>query len=150
MPRVPLLLLLLGLALAPLARAGELDPSRYDKVDIPPVRTSIYIGRVTLTLAGLVRHHETYTSAYSAKVFPYFFYNEQGHLSITVTDEMLQRLAKGETVQFQGSGLSSDGEERHIEGKAVPVDALSGHIKVRVFVSKHIQLIFNTTYRFHP
>ena len=63
---------------------------------------------------------------------------------------MLQRLAKGETVQFQGHGLSSDGEERHIEGKAMPVDALTGHIKVRVFVSKHIQLIFNTTYRFHP
>ncbi len=150
MPRVPLLLLLLGLALAPLARAGELDLGHYQAVEIPPVRTSIYIGRVTLTFAGLVRHHGTYTSEYSAKVFPYFFYNERGHLTITVTDEMLQRLAKGETVQFQGHGLSSDGEERHIEGKAMPVDALTGHIKVRVFVSKHIQLIFNTTYRFHP
>ena len=43
--------------------------------------------------------------------------------------------------------MNDDGEERHIEGRAVPADANTGKIKVRVFVSKRIQLIFNTTYR---
>jgi hypothetical protein len=44
--------------------------------------------------------------------------------------------------------VRSDGVERRVEGKATPVDATSGKIKVRVFVSKRIELIFNTTYRF--
>ena len=41
-----------------------------------------------------------------------------------------------------------DGTERPVEGKATPTDARSGKIKVRVFVSKRIELIFNTTYVF--
>ncbi len=39
-------------------------------------------------------------------------------------------------------------ETRSITGRAVPEDATQGKLKVRVFVSKNIQLIFNTTYRF--
>lgn len=143
-----LLLLSLGVLAWAGARAAEPDPARHDAVLIAPTKTSIYIGSVSMTMPTFTRKDGTYTSTYSAKVFPYFFYNEHGTLAIDVSDDMLRRLDQGEVVEFHGRGLSSDGEERRIEGKATPADATTGKIKVRVFVSKRIQLIFNTTYRF--
>jgi hypothetical protein len=97
------------------------------------------------------RESGAYTSSYVAKVFPYFFYNEQGTLTIKLPDDGLRNLAKGEVVEFSGRALNSAGEERRVEGKATPTQGtagMSGKIKVRVFVSKRVELIFNTTYRF--
>ncbi len=128
--------------------AAELPLERYDRVEIAPTKTSIYVGSVTMTMPVFVRRNGAYTSTYTAKVFPYFFYNDKGRLSITVTDEMLRRLEKGEPIIFEGEGVSTGGDRRRIEGRAVPIDGRSGRIKVRVFVSRRIQLIFNTTYRF--
>ena len=51
-------------------------------------------------------------------------------------------------MEFSGRAVNTDGEERRVEGKATPADALSGKIKVRVLVAKHLELIFNTSYRF--
>ena len=147
MPR--LLTFLLGLALALPALGGEdLDLSRYDAVEIPSVDTSIYIGSVNLSIPTLTRRHRVYTGTYAARVFPYFFYNESGRIAIEVTDDMLRRLAAGQTVEFDGQALSTQGEERRITGRAMPSDDRSGRIKVRVHVSRRIELIFNTTYRF--
>ena len=81
-------------------------------------------------------------------MFPFFFYNEAGTLAIDVSAEQLATLARGEPIEFKGRGVREDGAERRIEGKATPADATSGKVKVRVFVSKSIELIFNTTYRF--
>ena len=130
------------------AHAAEATLGRYDQVDIAPAKTSIYIGRVTMTMPTFVRSGTTYEAAYIAKVFPYFFYNETGRLSIDVSDETLRALDRGEAIEFKGRGISSDGAERRIEGKATPAGPNEGKIKVRVFVSKRIELIFNTTYRF--
>ena len=147
-PRV----LLAGLCLATLGFAAGPGPdlARYDRVEIARSKTSIYIGSVALTLTTLVRKDGAYRADYSAKVFPYFFYNEKGWIAIEIPDAALRQLAQGETIPIQGQGRSEDGEERRIEGRAVPADATSGKIKVRVFVSKRIQLIFNTTYRIGP
>lgn len=142
------LLSLLALGLAAVAVNGAESLSRYAKVVIPPVKTSIYIGSVTLHAPSFVRRDDRYSSSYTAKVFPYFFYNEKGTLWIEVTDAMLEQLGRGEAIEFTGEGMSSDGEPRAISGKATPTDSVSGKIKVRVSVSKKIQLIFNTTYRF--
>ncbi len=134
---------------AALATASD-DLGVYARVDIAPTKTSIYIGSVSMTMPTFVRENGTYSAAYTAKVFPYFFYNEKGTLSIDVGDDELRRLERGEPVDFEGRGVNADGEERRVAGRAVPTDAHSGEIKVRVFVSKRIQLIFNTTYRFRP
>ncbi len=128
--------------------AGPLD--RFATVAIEPAKTSIYIGNVTMTMPTLQRTGARYESSYVAKVFPYFFYNERGTLNIEFTDEQLARLEKGERVEFKGEARSDTGEDRRIEGHATPSDAVSGKIKVRVFVSKKIELIFNTTYHFAP
>ena len=145
--RLPLILCC-AFAVAVALRGEEASLSRYATVEIDPAKTSIYIGSVTMTMPPFTRKEGVYSSTYSAKVFPYFFYNEKGKISIEVSDELLRKLERGETVEFTGHGTSSSGEERRIAGRAVPTNATSGKIKVRVFVSKKIELIFNTTYRF--
>jgi hypothetical protein len=124
------------------------DTSRFNAVDVAPTKTSIYIGTVSMTMPRFERHSGTYTAGYTAKVFPLWFYNESGKLSVDLSDEQLQTLAHGQPVEFHGRAVRDDGEERRVEGKATPADAQSGKLKVRVFVSKSIELIFNTTYRF--
>lgn len=132
-----------ALLLAPAGRAALTD-----RVEIAPTKTSIYIGSVAMTMPPFERHGDRYESTYQAKVFPYFFYNEKGRLSIAVPDDALAQLARGETIEFKGEGVCDDGTTRGIAGRAVPTDPTSGQIKVRVYVTKSIVLVFNTTYRF--
>jgi hypothetical protein len=152
MPRRPVVAVLglLVFALLATARATERPLPTYRRVDIAPTKTSIYIGSVSMTMPVFERRGITYSSTYVAKVFPFFFESEKGELSIDISDESLRQLERGEVVQFSGRGKNTEGDERHIEGRAIPTDAHSGKIKVRVFVSKRIQLIFNTSYRFPP
>lgn len=142
----------LALGLASATAHAEATPAvRGDPHAVATVekaRTSIYIGNVTLTMPPFRRTGEIYQSTYQAKVFPYFFYNERGKIAITLSDDELRRLSQGETVHFKGEAEDTAGEPRRIEGRVVPDDALSGVIKVRVWVSPKIELIFNTTYRF--
>lgn len=132
------------------AHAADVPPGRYDRVEVAPAKTSIYVGTVSLTMPAFARAHGVYASTYVARVFPVFFYNEKGRLSIELSDEALRQLERGETVEFKGRAVRDDGAERPVEGKATPADATSGKIKVRVFYSKRVELIFNTTYRFPP
>ena len=142
-----LLLLNLRAEDAPVGETTPL-PGRYAEATVETARTSIYIGAVTLRMPPFVREGSTYSSTYSAKVFPFFFYNEAGSLSIDLSDDDLRQLAAGQRVSFTGEAFSEAGEPRKVEGHADPADEHSGKIKVRVWVSKKIELIFNTTYRF--
>jgi len=129
-------------------RGTEAAANPYGAVTIDPAKTSIYIGSVSLAMPALIREGSTYVATYQARVFPFFFYGEQGKLWIDFSDADLVQLARGETVQFTGHAQADDGAERRIEGRATRADGMSGKIKVRVFVTKRIELIFNTTYRF--
>lgn len=143
------LVLWLGL-LAATGPAPAADPPAepYARVDIAPTKTSIYVGTVSMTMPAFTRAAGTYSSTYVAKVFPFFFSNESGRLSVEISDALLQQLGRGEAIEFSGRAVNESGAERRIEGKATPADATSGKLKVRVFVSRRIELIFNTTYRF--
>ena len=132
----------------PLSAAPEL--SQYSVVEIDPVKTSIYIGSVTMSLTPFLRREARFTATYSATVFPYFFYNEQGKISIDIPDQDLARLSNGETITFAGKGMNDAGEPRLIEGKATATGPSGGKIKVRVYVTKKIALIFNTIYHLQP
>jgi hypothetical protein len=144
--------LLFASALPPLQAgpaAPQVAPAKpYETVLIDPVKTSIYVGSVTLRTTPMKRAGDVYTADYTAKVFPYFFENEKGKLWITITDEDLSHLEKGQAVFFKGHAENADHEPRRIEGRALPADAKHGKIKVRVFVTQKIQLIFNAEYRF--
>jgi len=130
------------------AVASSPTPAVYSEVNVAPTRTSIYIGTVSLTMPTFRRDGLSFRSTYICKVFPYFFYNEKGTLFIDVPDADLDRLAAGETITFSGQATNIDGEPRRIEGRAVPASPTDGKIKVRVFVTAKIELIFNTTYYF--
>ena len=130
------------------ARSAETPLQVFDQVVVAPTKTSIYVGTVSMMMPAFVRADDRYETTYTARVFPFFMYNESGRLSVTISDEGLRRLERGETVEFSGRAVNAGGEERRVEGKATPADASGGKIKVRVFVSKRIELIFNTTYRF--
>ena len=136
--------------IAGVARADEPDLRRYDRVEIAPTKTSIYIGSVSMTMPSFARTDGAYESSYTAKVFPFFFQSESGRLRVAISDEMLRRLERGERVEFTGQAVATNGDQRRVEGHATPEapGVPSGKIKVRVFVSKRIELIFNTTYRF--
>ncbi|MDE3084332.1 MAG: hypothetical protein KGJ37_03810 [Verrucomicrobiota bacterium] len=138
---------LLFCALAMSARGG-LSGALYEKVSVEPVKTSIYFGYVKLTTPAFTRTAAGYTADYHASVVPFFFWNEHGSLTIEATDDDLQRLARGETVYFKGHAANTQGQPRLVEGRAVPQDATRGRLKLRIFVSRKIQLIFNTTYHF--
>jgi hypothetical protein len=126
---------------------APLNP-RYRQVEVAPSQTSIYLGTVSLALPPLERRKDGYTATYEASVFPFFFYNETGQLWIECSDEQLRRLERGERVAFQGRVRRTEGSEHRVEGTVTPADATSGKVKVRVFATKSIELIFNTTYRF--
>lgn len=130
------------------ARSGDAPRPIFDQVEVAPTRTSIYVGSVSLTMPAFARGQDRYETTYAARVFPFFMFNENGRLSVVISDDDLRRLERGEPVAFTGRAVNADGAERRVEGKATPTDAASGKLKVRVFVSKRIELIFNTTYRF--
>jgi hypothetical protein len=132
------------LAAAPLRADDSL--ARFSVVDIKPAVASIYIATVTMTMPPFVRKNVVYSSTYSAKVFPYFFYNEKGRIWIVVPDDLLRRAAQGLPVEFSGHALSDSGEERRVEGRAVPTGPWTGRIRVRVFVTRRISLSYDTTY----
>lgn len=143
-----LLFLSFGLALLHPAVAADLPANRYDHVAVAPTKTSVYIATVAMKMPTFVRQGGTYTAAYEADVFPFFFEDEKGTLSVDVSDAQLEQLAQGKTIDFGGRGVRSDGVVRRVEARATPRDAESGALKVKVYVSKRIVLVFNTTYRF--
>lgn len=121
---------------------------RYARAVVAPAKTSIYVGSVQLTTPPFVRTGDTYRAGYVAKVFPYFFSNESGELRIEIPDEALRRLEAGERIEFTGVAERTDGLTRTVTGWATPDSPAHGRLKVRVAVSRKIELIFNTQYRF--
>jgi len=137
----------LALAAAAGAAGGGADElSPFNRVDIRPTTTSLYIATVTMTMPPFTRRDAVFSSSYAARVFPYFFWSESGRIWITVPADKLRRVARGEPVDFTGHGTSDSGDERRIEGRAVPTGPTSGRILVRVYVTKRIHLNFDTTY----
>lgn len=122
-------------------------PTGWERVNIAPMKTSIYVGSVTLSTKTFERHGSTLSTTYDAKVFPWFFWGETGKITITLADAELTHLAKGETAEFTGEAFNHKNKPRHVTGRAQPIDSTSGKMKIRIKVDD-IELIFNGTYRF--
>lgn len=137
-------LLLLG-AVAPLGAAASAPlPAR---VNVSPMKTSIYVGSVRLTAGPFVRDGERFSTTYEAKVVPWFFWSETGQITIKLPLAELTRLASGQTVEFTGEAANHKNKPRQVTGRAQPADAVSGKIKVRILADGY-ELIFNGSYRF--
>jgi len=148
MPRLRLCLILLLGAVPPLPADTTGPAGEWDSVTVAPVKTSIYVGSVTLTTGEFRRDGDQYTATYAAKVWPWFFWNETGRITITLPQAELARLTRGERVEFTGEASNHKNKPRHVTGRADRIDAATGRIKVRVGVDD-TELIFNSTYRFN-
>ncbi len=139
------LCLLLAITTTPVFAAPPALPS--SRVEVPAMKTSIYVGSVTLITASFTRNGDNFESTYEAKIRPWFFWNETGRIAIKLPTPDLARLAKGETVEFTGDAANHKGKPRKVTGRAQPANATSGKIKVRISVDG-TELVFNGTYEF--
>jgi hypothetical protein len=135
---------------------GAVAPSRADQPAVPaprvvvaPMKTSIYVGSVTLTTSDFSTANEGFAATYEARVRPWFFWGESGKIAIKLPATDLTRLALGQTVEFKGEAANDKNKPRSVTGRAQPADATSGKIKVRI-MADGIELIFNGTYRLVP
>ena len=126
------------------AAAPSLAPD-WNRVQIEPMKTSIYVGRVTLLTEPFVRSGNTFTATYQAKVFPWAFWNETGEIRIVIDEANLAKLRRGERCEFTGEALNHKQKPRHVTGYADPSGAHRGRIKVRICVDD-TELIFNGPY----
>lgn len=136
--------LVLGLAAIAASRAGS-SATDWDRVSVPRMKTSIYVGSVTLSLGTFEREGNSLRTSYEATVFPWFFWGETGRITITLPAQDVERLARGETVEFTGEAFNHKNKLRTVTGRAQPSGAADGKIKVRIGVDD-TELIFNGTY----
>jgi len=148
MSRPRLCLFLLLAAMAPLRADTTQLIGDWDSVTIAPVKTSIYVGSVTLATSEFRRNGDKFLATYEAKVWPWFFWSETGRITITLALAELQKLAGGERVEFTGDAFNHKNKPRHVTGRAERTNPANGRIKVRISVDG-TELIFNTTYRFN-
>ena len=119
----------------------------HDRVSVPAIKSSIYIGSVTLVPGVFTRDADGYAATYSAKVWPWFWWGESGRVHIKFSDADLARALRGETVEFTGSGENGKHKPRTVSGRVQPSDATSGKIKIRISADG-LTLVFNGTYHF--
>ncbi len=144
------LCLILSLLLA-VNRLGAETPSPpplpdWDRITVPAMKTSIYVGSVTLTTGVFERQGSTLSTTYEVKVRPWFFWGETGHFTLSLSAANLASLAKGEVVEFSGEAVNHRHKPRQVTGRAQPVDATTGKFKVRI-KADGVELIFNSNYR---
>lgn len=139
----PWLLTLLLLAFTGSAASAA---ETFTRATVPAMKTSIYVGSVTLSTGAFERRGDQWSTTYQAKVFPWFPWSEHGDITITVTDADLARLARGETVEFTGDAQNHKKKPRRVTGRAQPANDHAGKIKVRIAVDD-VELIFNGSYQ---
>ncbi len=123
-------------------RLGE-----YDRVSVPALKSSIYVGSVTLVPSVFTRDADGYAATYEVKVWPWFWWGESGRVHIKISDAELARALRGETVEFSGSGENQKHKPRSVSGRVQPGNNAGGKIKIRISADG-LTLVFNGTYRF--
>ena len=61
------------------------DTNAHSRAIIGPMKTSIYVGSVSLTTSEFERNDSHWSATYQAKVFPWFFWGEMGRISILIS-----------------------------------------------------------------
>ena len=93
---------------------AERSLSNFARVEVAATKTSIYLGSVAMTMPAFTRANGSFESTYDAKVFPYFFYNESGKMSVDISDEALRKLERGEPIEFKVRAVRGDGAELRV------------------------------------
>jgi hypothetical protein len=140
----PTLCLLLALGAVVSLRA-DITLLASPRVAVAPMKTSIYVGSVTLSTTDFLQQDESFKATYEAKVRPWFFWGETGRITIKLPVTDLTRLALGQPVEFTGEAANHKNKPRTVTGRAQPAGPTTGKIKVRI-MADGVELIFNGTY----
>jgi hypothetical protein len=138
----------LGSAHAAPDSTNHINSDRILMVD--PSSASVAAGRATLTIGALLRTNDLYTGNYKIKVFPYFFKNEKGTLTVFVSDATLAGINAGKVAVITGTATTSGkgGRTRHIDVTATPMDINQGKLKLCFITASNRKLIFEPAYHF--
>jgi hypothetical protein len=151
MKRILLLSALVAIACgaAPAAPPATNSASTNRVLMIDPSATAVAAGRATLTIGALQRTGDIYGGSYQMKVSPYFFKSEKGRLAIVVPEAALAKIRQGKVATVIGTATTSgaDGEARHIDAIATPINNERGTLKLW-FMSGDRKMIFEPAYHF--
>jgi len=133
-------------------RATSTNPIPADRIlMIDSSSMSVDAGEATLTIGPLQRTNGVYSGDYEITVFPYFFKNEQGTLSVVVPDDSLATVIQGKVTAIAGTSTTTTGaragHSRHIDAIVTPADANHGALKLW-FMAGTREMIFNPSYHF--
>lgn len=135
------------LGLNAMGSAEPESPSVSSQLMIEPSSSSLAGGTAKLEVGTLSRSGATYVGDYEIKVMPYFFKNEEGRLSMDVSEPVLQEMMSGKGVNFTGLARKNGSEITHkITAKVTPSGDDHGTLTFAIATDSG-SLVFNTTYR---
>lgn len=112
-------------------------------VTIPPMTSPLPLGGSVRLIPGrFVRDGDRFTASYEANVIPYFFLNESGRISISLTNEQISLARSGKPQPFLGEAVNDKGESRPISGWVQADSDGRGRLQAHVNAGKH-QLFFD-------
>jgi len=117
---------------------------------IDPSSMPVGAGKATLIIGALQRTNDVYMGDYRIKVYPYFFKNEKGRLSIIVSDKSLAGINQGKPEAITGTATTSgkSGKSRRINATATPADINRGKLKLWFTTAGNRKMTFEPTYHF--
>ena len=145
---LPLAVLILMSSLATLRPAEAPAATSVRQLRIETSTAQVIVGRARLSVDPLTHTGSTMSGSYKVEVSPIPVGNEEGKLSVKVTDDDLRKLANGQTVQFTGQAVSTSGNTSEVRGTATPAGGGggdSGALRIHI-ASKKGKLVFNTSY----
>jgi hypothetical protein len=141
-------ILFLAVLLVPVLR-GAAPALRNSTIIVTPAKTSIYIGRLTVSPGPFTWNGAGFEASLRIVLEPYGFHDE-AKVDIQVGDDELRQLERGEPVDFKGRVIRQNGQTRRLVGHAVPTGPAGGKLDIRVFMSSQITVSFATTYQVIP
>lgn len=117
---------------------------------VAPSSSKLAGGTAKLIVGVMSREGSTYIGEYRIRVFPYFFKNEKGRLSIDVSEPALHRMVGGHVTHFAGRATTNgSGLTRRVTARAMPAAKDHGALTFTV-ATENGPLVFNTSYRIAP
>lgn len=138
---------MLGILLLGCRALSAADEQLPEKVAVPPMRTSIYVGSVTLSVTEFERSSGSlyYSAEYHARVIPWWFWTESGTITLKPTEDAIEQLLAGETIEVDGEATNHHGKPRTVSARIRPSDDGAGTIKVRIDAGG-TKLVFDGSY----
>jgi len=113
---------------------------------IAPCSTPVTGGKASLVIGSLQGKAETYVGNYDLKVFPYFFMNETGSLSMTLPTASARKLDQGIAVAATGQAVTKkNGKTRKVNATLTPTTKDAGSVTF-AFTGEDTKLTFKSTY----